>query len=147
MYAAVDMLGELASWSAERFGDRTFLECWSSTDGVCERLSFADFAERERHARELLASLGAKHGLRVAMLSHACPDSLALTLASAALGCVVVNLNWRQPASMLLALTQGLGCELLVAGRSFAETARTLCCDAVVPPHRLLLLDHSELEL
>ena len=144
---APSTLAELATWASSHYGSRTFLECWSSKHGTVGRFTFEEFAKIEHDFRGLLQLHGVVPGSRVALLSHACADSLALSLACCALGGILVNLNWRQPESTLQVLLKGLECHLLVAGPSLSACARRLRGSAARITHRLLFLDGAEREL
>ena len=124
-------LAQLARWAAARYGDGCFLQLWSETRGVTRSLSFRQFHLLEISARQRLGMMLIERGLplatgRVALLSHACADSLALSLAVTALGRTLVCLNWRQPPPVLAQLLRGLHCDVLLAGRSFVGLAREI---------------------
>ena len=95
------MLHALPERAARRFGERVFLERWLASGYVLPPISFAEFARWVECARRELQKVGVSRGCRVALLAHACPDSLAVSLATPAVGAVLVNLNWRQPESTL----------------------------------------------
>ena len=128
------------SWASE-----PFLEVWSS-QSAASVVSFEAFALLVEAAEALLQEHGVRRGSKLAVLCHACPDSLALSLAMASLGGIVVHLNWRQPEETQRQLLQGVGCELMLAGRGLAAMARRLC-EAAGNVDALLLLEQSEAEL
>jgi acyl-CoA synthetase (AMP-forming)/AMP-acid ligase II len=150
-----ETLAALSGWAAARYGDATFLESWSGRRGTVQTLSFRAFHLLELAARDelsavLLDSGLPVHGGRVAVLSHACADSLAFSLAVTAIGRTLVCLNWRQPAAVLLELLHGLGCDILAAGRSLGSLAREVISTGGARGQRLsllLLLDGSAAEL
>ena len=96
--------------------------------------------------RQLLAAdpMSSIAGARVALMAHASADSLALSLAVPTLSAVLVQLNWRQPEATLTTMLSGLGCSLLVAGRSFADKARRLRAQSGVP--MLALVDDASVD-
>ena len=94
---APSLIHDFPAHAAQAFGERTFLEIWSSLGPTRSPISFAEFERWFQLACTHLGTLGISRGSRVAMLAHACPDSLALSLAVPALGGILVNLNWRQP--------------------------------------------------
>ena len=49
-----------------------------------------------------------------------------MVLACASVGCVLVNLNWRQPEGTLRQLVASLGCTLLLVGAGFGMAARRI---------------------
>ena len=138
-------LARLASSASHRWGCQPFLEVWSSRSAP-SAVSFESFALLVESAGALLRQHGAERGSKLAVLCHACPDSLALSLAMSSLGGIVVNLNWRHPEDTLQQLLRGVDCELMVTGRGLAATARWLC-EAVGNVDTLLLLEQSEAEL
>ena len=138
-------LGAVAEGAARRFGSKPFLVPWSSTTRNLPPVSFEAFAVRVRAARAARRNPRLRRGSRVAVLCHACPDSLALSVAVAECGGVVVNLNWRQPPATLRALAAGLRCSLVVAGRGLAPMARTIA--AACAASALLLVEGAEAEL
>jgi acyl-CoA synthetase (AMP-forming)/AMP-acid ligase II len=146
MDTAMLTLDQLAPRAAARYADATFLQSWSSTRGLGARLSFAEFAHAERRGRAALAALGVGRGTRVAFLTHACAESLALSLAAASLGGVAVNLNWRQPESTLTTLLDGMRCEALVATAGLAAAARRVraVCEAHQPRWLVLAGDQEQ---
>ena len=145
-------LAALSGWAAVRYGEATFLEAWSGRRGVVGSLSFAAFHALELAARAALSDALRMHQLaprggRVAIMCHACADSLALSLAVPSLGRTLVCLNWRQPPAVLAELLHGLGCDVLLAGRSFAKLAREIVAMGASACPLLLLIDGSEAEL
>ncbi|KAL1510319.1 hypothetical protein AB1Y20_006639 [Prymnesium parvum] len=139
------LLHHLPLRAARLFGDRPFLEQWLASGETLAPISFAEFARRVESARQQLRTLGVGRGHRLALLTHACADALALSLAAPALGAVVVQLNWRQPPAVLLRLLRRLGCAALVASRGLAEPARRLAA-ARCGVRLLLLLEGAEAE-
>ena len=138
-------LADLAPSAARRHGEEPFLQVWSSRAPL-ETLSFAAFDRLVEAAAALLQQHGAGRGVRLAVLCHACPDSLALSLAMMSMGGVVVNLNWRQPEDTQRRLLSGTRCELLLAGRGLSSVARQLVAD-MHGVRALLLVEGSEAEL
>eukprot|EP00962_Isochrysis_galbana_P011508 scaffold3225_cov105-Isochrysis_galbana.AAC.4 len=150
-----ETLAALSGWAAAQYGDATFLESWSGRRGIVQTLSFRAFHLLELEARDALSAVLFEsglpaHGGRVAVLSHACADSLAFSLAVTAIGRTLVCLNWRQPAAVLSELLHGLGCDVLAAGRPFGSLAREVVTTGGAcgqRPPLLLFLDGSAAEL
>ena len=122
---AVQTLDELAPMAAREYGSQTFIECWSS-HSPGSQLSFEEFDVRVAHARAYLIRHGVQASDRVALLAHASPDTLALSLAVPSIGAVLVQLNWRQPNGILATMICGLDCHVIVVGRGFVEHGRNL---------------------
>src|SRR5206468_1972849 len=86
--------------------------------------TYAELDERtNRLARALLAA-GAGPGARVAYLDRTAHEAVELLLAAAKVGAVAVPLNWRLAQPELLSVLRDSGAPLLIAGPTYAETAR-----------------------
>jgi acyl-coenzyme A synthetase/AMP-(fatty) acid ligase len=138
------LLHDLAPRAAKLWGDRPFLLRWLASGGLQPPISFAAFASWTELACAELRSLGVTRGTRVAVLAHACADSLALSLAVPAVGGILINLNWRHSEPTLRSLIASMDCELLVISRGLAELGRRL--GAVGSVRALLMLEGCEAE-
>ena len=89
-------------------------------------LSYKELDDNARRAAGLLASKGVGQGDRVALLCRNRIEFFELLFACGKLAAVLVPLNWRMPASELLALIQDAEPALLIFGAEDAETAAEL---------------------
>ena len=139
-------LADLTPCAAARHGSAEFLVLWSSRHTV-RTISFAEFeqyvAVAMHHIQRALSSIETPpRGCRVALLAHASTDALAMSLAVPSISAVLVQLNWRQPDSVLATMLSGLQCTVLIAGWGFASKARRLRAQSCV--EMVLLIDGED---
>jgi hypothetical protein len=117
---------------AVALGSATFLQAWTSQQGVSESLSFATFATCVEAAAEHLAERGVAAADRVAILSHPSLTFFVHAFAIIAMGGVSVLLNWRQPPPTLAIMVADSGCAFLVSSDAFSAQVAPLLASAIV---------------
>jgi len=89
-------------------------------------LTYAQLNERAAKSAALLSALGLREGDRLALLCRNRIEFFELLFACARLGAILVPLNWRMPATELMALLEDCGAQLLLYGEEDSITARRL---------------------
>lgn len=93
-------------------------------------ISYAGFNDRIRRAAAMLrGDLGVARGDRIAYLGLNSPDMLALMLACARLGAILVPLNWRLAQPEHLYILQNAGVKVLFCETEFAEGTESISAD------------------
>jgi long-chain acyl-CoA synthetase len=117
---------------AARAGDKAALRHDDRT------ITYAELDERTNRLANALLAAGVRAGSRVAYLDRTAPEAVELLLAVAKIRAVVAPLNWRLASRELLAILRDSQAPLLVAGPTYAETARELADQ--LPELRLVLV-------
>src|SRR5215213_4409812 len=89
-------------------------------------LTYAELDERTSRLAQAMLAAGAGPGARVAYLDRTAPEAVELLLAAAKVGAVAVPLNWRLAEPELLGVLRDSGAPVLIAGPTYAATARAL---------------------
>jgi long-chain acyl-CoA synthetase len=89
-------------------------------------LTYAELDERSNRLARAMLAAGAGEGSRIAYLDRTAPEALEVLFAAAKVGAVAVPLNWRLAEPELLSVLRDSGAPLLIAGPTYAETARSL---------------------
>jgi fatty-acyl-CoA synthase len=111
-------------WSALQPG-RIALQ-WRDSQAALHTLTWHQFAARTDHAVMRLASLGIGRGDRVAYLGLNHPEMLAMLMACARLGAILVPLNFRLSVGELQTITRHAECALMIADAAMQPTAQAI---------------------
>jgi long-chain acyl-CoA synthetase len=104
-------------------------------------LTYAQLHARSNRLAQLLLATGVGAGDRVAHLDRTAPEVVELLFATAKIGAVTVPLNWRLAPAELETIVADAGCEMLLAGPAYTDTARGI---AAAAPQALEVLDVGE---
>jgi len=105
-------------------------------------LTYAELDERTSRLAQAMLAAGAGPGARVAYLDRTAPEAVELLLAAAKVGAVAVPLNWRLAEPELLGVLRDSGAPVLIAGPTYAATARALSSE--LPDMQLVMVDPSD---
>eukprot|EP00966_Prymnesium_polylepis_P220989 5111876-Prymnesium_polylepis.1 len=110
--------------AASEGADRPALEAWDPTAGaVTVSLSWRELGECVVSAAVVLRARGLRGGDYCAFYAHDSAGYVSLSFGAMALGATSVNLNWRQPASTILAVVGDFKPRLLAASKGFRAAA------------------------
>jgi acyl-CoA synthetase (AMP-forming)/AMP-acid ligase II len=107
-------------------------------------LTYAQLDERTSRLAQAMLASGAGPGARVAYLDRTAPEAVELLLAAAKVGAVAVPLNWRLAEPELLGVLRDSAAPLLIAGPTYAATARALAAE--LPDMQLVMVDSGDPE-
>lgn len=124
-----------------------FLLSWSSGEGrIVDSLTFHELYSRGLAVAVRLRSLSAQPGDGIALLSHPSVELYVCVVGVFALGAHCVNLNWRQPASVLArAVVETTGARFLVASYALRRLADAI--DSTLKDDALRALPYARFEL
>jgi benzoate-CoA ligase family protein len=139
MQAKPSLLDYLAE-NAQRNPDRTLVHYQD------RRITFQQLEERATRCRGALAGLGVRHGDRVALVMHDCPEMMIAMLAVMGLGAIVVPCSTMLKPAELEYMLADCGAKLVIVTPEHADNARAAKAPRIVvaPDELNALIDRAQ---
>eukprot|EP00750_Incisomonas_marina_P016289 INCI19077.2.p1 GENE.INCI19077.2~~INCI19077.2.p1 ORF type:complete len:1066 (-),score=136.50 INCI19077.2:3080-6277(-) len=114
-------LPELLRKQASAHPHRVFLKLWSSEGLPTVSLTFREFYAEAKAAAKILHSNGIQRAARIAFYGENSLEYLKFSFGCMLLGAIPVNLNWRQPASVLAGCFSLANCSFLLCSEHYRK--------------------------